>query len=191
MLVVVGLGNFGKEYESTFHNVGFLTLDKVAEHFGKKINKKECSSELVVFNNSGEKIVLVKPLTYMNNSGEAVVSVMSKYDVSIDDMLVVVDDIDTPKGQIRIKQRGSSGSHNGLKSIIAHTGSSDFKRVKIGIGPRPEKWDLADYVLSKFGANDDVNMGIDKATDAVINYITERSLDSIMQKYNGKVSDVG
>ena len=191
MLVVVGLGNFGKEYESTFHNVGFLTLDKVAKHFGKKVNKKECASDLGIFSRNGENIIFVKPLTYMNNSGEAVLSVMKKYNVSIEDVLVVVDDIDTPKGQIRIKQKGSSGSHNGLKSIIEHVGSSDFKRVKVGIGPRPEKMDLADYVLSRFRNEDEVNVGIDKAADAVIDYINERSIDSIMQKYNGKVSDVG
>ena len=183
--LVVGLGNIGKQYESTVHNMGFMVVDKVASKLGVSFKKKECDAEIAeVFKNS-EKIILAKPTTYMNNSGIAVKALAKKYKIAIEDIVVISDDIDLVPGRIRIREKGSAGTHNGLKSIIAELGDSNFKRIRIGVGkPTNEYMDLADFVLSKAKMTDELKMGIDKGADCVYDLVNGNTIDVVMQKYN-------
>jgi PTH1 family peptidyl-tRNA hydrolase len=146
MVIIVGLGNPEKKYDGTYHNVGFATIDALAKRFAISFDKQKFKAMVGEGVINGEKVLLAKPLTYMNLSGESVVLIKQKFaDARI---LVVVDDIDLPRGNIRYRQNGSAGTHNGLRSIVSHIGQ-DFERVKIGIG-RDISLDLADYVLSKY-----------------------------------------
>ena len=146
MVIVVGLGNPDAKYAGNYHNIGFETIDALAERFGISVDKKKFKALVGEGVINGEKVLLVKPQTYMNLSGESVVLLKEKFkDARI---IVVVDDIDLPKGNIRYREHGSAGTHNGLRSIVSYIGQ-DFERVKIGIG-RDISMDLADYVLSKF-----------------------------------------
>lgn len=144
MIIIFGLGNPGREYEKTYHNMGFLVIDKLSKELGISLNKKGLKSLYGDGKYEGEKVVLVKPQTYMNNSGESVVLFKNKFkDAKI---LVLVDDIDLPRGVVRFRERGSSGTHNGLRSIVSYIGQ-EFERIKLGIGR--DEGDLASYVLSK------------------------------------------
>ena len=146
MVVVVGLGNPDAKYEKTFHNVGFCVVDILAKKLGVKVDKKKFKALVGEGFHNGQNVLLVKPQTYMNLSGQCVVQIKDKFkDARI---LVVVDDVDLPRGQVRFRQHGSAGTHNGLRSIVAHIGQ-EFERVKVGIG-RDEGKDLADFVLSQF-----------------------------------------
>lgn len=144
MIIIFGLGNFGKEYEKTYHNMGFLAVDRLAKELSISISKKGLKSLYGEGKFENEKVILVKPQTYMNNSGECVCLFKKKFKDS--KILVFVDDIDLPRGTVRFRERGSGGTHNGLRSIVSYVGE-DFERIKIGIGRG--KRDLADYVLSK------------------------------------------
>lgn len=145
MVIIVGLGNFGKNYENTYHNLGFMAVDKFASEEGLVFNKQKFKADICEGVVDGEKVLLAKPLTYMNNSGESVALLKKMYkDARI---IVVVDDIDLPAGTVRYRQHGSSGTHNGLRSIVAYIGE-EFERIKIGTG-RDLNLDLADFVLSK------------------------------------------
>lgn len=152
MKIIVGLGNPGKEYEGTYHNIGFRFIDTLAKKLGVEVNKKQCKSligEIKIQTQNGlEKIVLVKPLTYMNLSGEAVVSIKNKYKVDTADIYIISDDIDLPVGKVRYREKGSAGTHNGLRNIIQLLGDENFKRIRVGINTN-SNIDLADYVLSK------------------------------------------
>ena len=162
MTIVVGLGNPDAKYEKTYHNVGFCVVDIVAEKLGIKINKSKFKALVGEGMKDGEKVLLVKPQTYMNLSGECVVLLKEKYkDARI---LVVVDDIDLPKGDIRYREHGSAGTHNGLRSIVSYIGQ-EFERIKVGIG-RDISMDLADYVLSKFDEKEFLPI-LEKAADEV------------------------
>lgn len=166
MIIVVGLGNPEKKYEGTYHNVGFEVIDRVAERLGVSIDKPKFKGLVGETTLDGEKVVLLKPLTYMNLSGESVVLAKNKNkDARI---LVIVDDIDLPKGNIRYRERGSAGTHNGLRSIVSYIGE-DFQRVKVGIG-RDISMDLADYVLSKFDKETFAPI-LDKAAQEVLDRI--------------------
>lgn len=166
MIIVVGLGNPEKKYEGTYHNVGFEVIDRVAERLGVSIDKPKFKGLVGETTLDGEKVVLLKPLTYMNLSGESIVLAKNKNkDARI---LVIVDDIDLPKGNIRYRERGSAGTHNGLRSIVSYIGE-DFQRVKVGIG-RDISMDLADYVLSKFDKETFAPI-LDKAAQEVIDRI--------------------
>jgi len=182
--LVVGLGNIGKEYEKTVHNMGFIVVDNVASKLNVKFKKKECQAEIAEAYISGEKVILAKPTTYMNNSGIAVKGLAKKYNISPEDIIVVSDDIDLVPGKIRLRLSGSAGTHNGLKSIIAELGSKDFKRVRIGVGRAPEYMDLADFVLSKAVMSDEQKLGIDKGVNAVYDLITGITFENTSQKYN-------
>ena len=147
--IIAGLGNPGREYEATRHNVGFLAVDYIAAAYGVRIDRAKFHA-LVGEGRIGEKRVLfMKPETYMNNSGEAVADAARFYGIAPENVLVFCDDISFEPGRIRIRRAGSHGGHNGLRSIVAHLGSSDFPRVKIGVGQKPLGWDLADWVLSR------------------------------------------
>ena len=166
MVIIVGLGNFGKNYENTYHNIGFMTVDKLAKKIGTNFNKEKYKAQIAEGIIEGEKVLLAKPLTYMNNSGECVVLLKKQYkDARI---IVVVDDIDLPAGVIRYRQNGSSGTHNGLRSIVSFIGQ-EFERVRVGIG-RDERLDLADFVLSKIKDS----QLFDKATDEACEVIIEK-----------------
>ena len=149
MKLIVGLGNPDKCYEKTFHNVGFIAIEKLAEKLGVGFTKKMCDGIVAEARVNGEKVFLLKPLTYMNLSGIAVDKMMRKFKIDIKDVFVFVDDIDLPLGKIRYRESGSAGTHNGLKSIVNETDSMDFKRIKIGIGRDERFKDLADFVLSR------------------------------------------
>lgn len=149
MNIVVGLGNPDSKYENTYHNIGFAVVDALAKKLGLVFDKKKFKALVAEGNFNGEKLLIVKPQTYMNLSGESLVMLKEKFKDAR--FLVVVDDIDLPKGNIRYRERGSAGTHNGLRSIVSYIGQ-DFERLKIGIG-RDISMDLADYVLSNYDKN--------------------------------------
>lgn len=168
MVIVVGLGNIGPAYVNTFHNLGFVVADKLANKLNIDFTKEKFKSCLGEGFYNGEKVLIAKPLTYMNNSGEAVALLKKKYkDAKI---IVAVDDIDLDKGKVRYRERGSSGTHNGLRSIVSFIGE-EFQRVKVGCG-RDKSKDLADYVLSKIKPED--RQIFDDATNKAVEMILER-----------------
>ena len=148
MYIIAGLGNPGKDYTFTFHNCGFMTLEVLAQRNNIKIDKLKWKGEYGKGTIAGQECILLRPHTYMNLSGQSVAEVMSFFKIPLDHLVVVYDDIDIERGKIRVRSSGSAGTHNGMKSIIYSLNSQDFARVRIGCGPVPEKWDLADFVLS-------------------------------------------
>ena len=188
MFVIVGLGNPGKKYETTRHNAGFLAMDALAEKYGIRIEEKKhkalCGSGVI----EGVKVLLVKPQTFMNLSGESVRSVMDFYKIDPEEeMLVIYDDISLAPGNIRIRKKGSAGGHNGIKSLIAHTGTQNFMRIKVGVGEKPNGWDLADYVLGHF-SQDDMNQLKDVMPDIIGASVLmmQGNVDKAMNDYNAK-----
>lgn len=151
MYMIAGLGNPTRQYEKTRHNIGFDTIDKIADAFHISMRdaklKSICGSGVI----AGQKVLLLKPQTFMNNSGEAIRAALHFYKLDPEtQMLVIYDDISLEPGNLRIRLKGSAGGHNGIKSIIAHAGTQQFARMKIGVGHKPDGWDLADYVLGRF-----------------------------------------
>lgn len=180
MKMIVGLGNPGKQYERTRHNSGFMAIDKVAEKLNLNIDKKE----FVALTAKNNQVILVKPQTYMNNSGEAVSQIMKYYHIDINDLLIIYDDLDLKYGQLRLRLKGSSGGHNGIKSIINYIHSENFKRIRIGIEKNP-LIETADYVLGKVEKDKQqlLDDSIEKASQAAIEFITDE-FEKIMNKYN-------
>ena len=169
MVIVVGLGNIGLPYKNTFHNVGFFVADKLAEKIGTSFKKDKYKALLAEGRFNGESVVIAKPTTLMNNSGECVAMLKKKFkDARI---IVVVDDIDLKKGVIRYREKGSSGTHNGLRSIVCYIGE-EFERVRVGIDRDPSK-DLADYVLSNLTKEDHelIDPAVEKAVDMILEKI--------------------
>ena len=164
MKIVVGLGNVGEKYLKTRHNCGFLALDELTkqlENDGLEVNWKnetKLDAEIAKFDYHGEKVLLVKPTTFMNLSGEALSKIMNFYKENSKNLIVIYDDIDLPLGKIRVREKGSAGTHNGMKSIIQYLGSEDFNRIRIGIESRgelaPQEQDLANFVLGNFGKSE-------------------------------------
>lgn len=151
MYLVAGLGNPGRQYEMTRHNIGFHTIDYMADELGLKVKKLKFKALFGETQIGGEKVLLVKPQTYMNLSGESIRAACDFYKIDPEEELIVLyDDISLAPGQLRVRKKGSAGGHNGLKSIIAHLGTQSFLRIKIGVGEKPPGYDLADYVLSHF-----------------------------------------
>ncbi len=151
MFVIAGLGNPTRQYEKTRHNVGFDVVDALAEKYHINMNEIKYKSVCGKGSIAGQSVMLVKPQTYMNNSGEAVGMILNFYKLDpASQMIVMYDDISLEPGNIRIRLKGSAGGHNGIKSIISHAGTQEFARIKIGVGQKPEQWDLADHVLSRF-----------------------------------------
>ena len=185
MKLLVGLGNPGLRYQNTRHNVGFMVLDALAADWGIRIEKKQGSSLLGQCIFAGEKVLLLKPQTYMNRSGEAVLEALNYYREAIDDLLVIHDDLDLDAGRLRFKRDGGSGGHNGLKSITNFLNSSEYNRLKIGIG-RPHGFiKTEDYVLGVFSAEERklVTEALNKAVDGVKFWCTN-GIDETMNKYN-------
>ena len=185
MKIIAGLGNPGAEYAHTKHNVGFMLVDVLAEKLGAASWKEDFFSALTEVRIGGEKVFLVKPLTYMNNSGEALGPMLSYYKLDVDDLVVVHDDMDIPAGMVRIRRKGSSGGHKGIKSIIAHVGSEDFARVRIGIGRPPAGWTVIHHVLAPFSTEDapKIRAAIDYLLPAVESIVTD-GVDFAMNRYN-------
>lgn len=185
MYFIVGLGNPGLQYENTRHNVGFMTIDYLANKYDIDIRKSKFKSLYGQGEISGHKVMLIKPQTYMNNSGEAVRELINFYKFDIDKLIVIYDDIDIDFGTIRIRKKGSAGSHNGMKSIIYQIQDDQFPRIKVSIGKKPEKWDLANFVLSGF-SKEEVKILEDEIRLAVegIEIILEEDIDKAMNKCN-------
>jgi len=189
MYVIAGLGNPGKEYVGTRHNVGFDTIECLAQKYNVNLNKLKFNSVYGETNINGEKVMLVKPVTYMNRSGIAIAEILKFYKIPIDNLIIIYDDIDIPVGALRIRPNGSSGTHNGMKSIINQIQNDKFPRVRIGIGRNPDM-DLADYVLQRFNKDERVKVDeIIKLASEAAEEIILRSLDSSMQKFNIKTVD--
>ena len=186
MIVIAGLGNPGKKYENTRHNMGFLTIDRIAEKNDIKVNKIKHSALVGDGFISGHKVLLVKPQTYMNLSGESLREVMNYYNVDIEDLIVIYDDFDIETGSLRIRKKGSAGSHNGMKSVIYQLKDDGFPRVRVGIG-KSGSLDWKDFVLGKVGGaeSDAISQAISNAADAVECMISE-GIDIAMNKYNKK-----
>lgn len=165
MILIVGLGNPGKEYDNTYHNMGFKAIDELSVRNGFLLNKSKCKSEYFEGQILGQKVVVAKPQTYMNLSGEAVVELKNKF--KPDKIFILYDDIDLPLGSYRFRETGSAGTHNGMRNIVKLLGTQDIARIRIGIKPETEIYDLADYVLSKCkGENlEKVETAIDEAVD--------------------------
>lgn len=179
MKIIVGLGNPGKKYEATRHNAGFLVIDQVASRLGVTIDTKKFKSLISETFVSGEKIVLVKPQTFMNLSGEALREVINYYRVDVSDILIISDDKDLEVGKLRIRTKGSSGGQNGIKNIIHHLGTDEFLRCKVGIGSNP-LIPTVDYVMGKI----DDSTAIKLTADSVIDFINGMSPIELMNKYN-------
>ncbi len=188
MFVIVGLGNPGKKYENTRHNAGFRAIDAIADKYGISVKEKKhkalCGTGVI----EGQKVLLVKPETYMNLSGESVGEILNFYKLDPEtDMLVIFDDISLAPGNIRIRKKGSAGGHNGIKSLIAHTGTQGFMRIKVGVGEKPSGWDLADYVLGHFSEEDNAKLKEvmpDVVQAAVL--MMQGDVDKAMNDYNAK-----
>lgn len=188
MFVIVGLGNPDKKYEATRHNIGFDVIDAIAEKYNIDVRDKKHKALVGSGVIEGMKVLLVKPLTYMNLSGESVAEVMNFYKLDPEeDMLVIFDDISLAPGNIRIRKKGSAGGHNGIKNIIAMTGTQNFMRIKVGVGEKPAGWDLADHVLGRFDKEDRVKVddAIKDAVDAAV-LMMQGDVDKAMNEFNSK-----
>lgn len=187
MFLIAGLGNPGRQYEKTRHNMGFDTIDELIDRHripqGGIAHKAMYGKGMI----AGEKVLAVKPLTYMNLSGEAIREYVNYYKMNPEtELIVIYDDIDLEPGQIRIRKKGSAGGHNGIKSIIAQIGTQNFYRIKVGVGAKPKGWDLADYVLGRFSPEERelVDKAICDAADAV-EMILKDGIEAAMNHYNG------
>ncbi len=190
MKLIVGLGNPGKEYEKTRHNSGFMVMDLLAEKCGVSINTNKFNALTASARIEGQAVLLMKPLTYMNESGNAVIQAVNYYKIEPEDILVIHDDMDLPTGSLRIRKKGSSGGQKGMKSIIAHLGTEDFARIKIGVG-HSEKGNhkkVPDWVLSPVpkAEKDVFDFALKQAAEASYAWVYD-DMNLVMSKYNIKI----
>lgn len=191
MYLITGLGNPDKKYEHTRHNVGFDVIDELAEKYNISISEKKHKALLGKGVIEGQKVVLAKPQTYMNLSGESIVELVHYYKIDPEtEMIVIYDDISFAPGNLRIRQSGSAGGHNGIKNIIKCLGTQEFMRIKVGVGEKPKNWDLADFVLGHFSKEERENLedAIGRAMEAV-GYMINGDVAKAMNEYNKKVVD--
>ena len=187
MYLIVGLGNPGREYEHTRHNAGFDAIDVLAGKLGADVKEKKhkglCGKGMI----AGEKVILLKPQTFMNLSGESVRAAADFYKIDAEHMIVLYDDIDLDVGKLRVRAKGSAGGHNGIKNIIAHMGTQEVPRVRIGVGAKPDRMDLADYVLGRFSQVERPVMedAFEEAAEAAI-AVVEDGIDAAMNRFNRK-----
>ena len=184
MFLIVGLGNPGIQYENTRHNIGFKVIDNIAKEYNIEINRQKFKGVYGEGFINGEKVILLKPTTYMNLSGESIREVVDFYKLTCEDIVVIYDDISLDVGRLRIREKGSAGGHNGIKSIIAHLGTDVFPRIKVGVG-QPNV-DLVNYVLGKFTDEEMevLSESIDASTNAV-SEIIKYDVNTAMNKFNG------
>lgn len=188
MYLIAGLGNPTRQYEHTRHNVGFDVIDALAEKYHISINEKKHKALLGKGVINGQKVILAKPQTYMNLSGESIAELLNYYKMDPEEeMIVIYDDISLAPGNLRIRKKGSAGGHNGIKNIIAMTGTQNFLRIKVGVGEKPKGWDLADYVLGHFDAADraELEEAIGHAVAATELMISGET-DAAMNQFNSK-----
>ncbi|HHY04735.1 MAG TPA: aminoacyl-tRNA hydrolase [Thermoanaerobacterales bacterium] len=186
MYLICGLGNPGKKYEETRHNVGFMAIDIISQKLGTTINKVKFKGLIGDANYNGKKILLLKPQTYMNLSGQSVVDVVNFYKIPLEKILLIYDDMDLPEGKIRVRPRGGSGGHKGMESVIYHLSSEEFCRIRIGIGKPEEKHDTVGHVLGKIDNLDEqkkILPAIKAASEAALTII-EYDVETAMNKYN-------
>ena len=187
MYLIAGLGNPTKEYDKTRHNVGFSVIDVLADRYRIDISEKKhkalCGRGVI----EGQKVLLLKPQTFMNLSGESIRAAADYYKIEPEEMIVIYDDISLEPGQLRIRPKGSAGGHNGIKNIIAHLGTQVFKRVKVGVGEKPKGYDLADYVLSRFPKDERVLMeeAFERAGEAAVCMMND-TMEHAMNQFNKK-----
>lgn len=184
--IIAGLGNPGLKYDNTRHNVGFETLDVISRQSGIKINKLKHKALLGEGTIGDKKVLLVKPQTFMNLSGESIREIIDWYKLPPGNIIIIYDDVDLSTGRIRIRPGGSSGTHNGMKSVIYQIQSDEFPRIRIGIGKPPDGWDIADYVLGRFSTEEReiVSVSVLKAADAAVDILTA-GVEHAMNRYNG------
>ena len=184
MKLIVGLGNPGKEYENTRHNAGFKFIDKFAKENNLDFNKEKFDGLYTEFNYKGEKIILLKPQKYMNLSGEVVIKFKDFYKINLEDILIICDDLDIELGKLKLKYKGSSGGHNGLKNIENHLHTKEYKRIKIGISNNKDK-DRINYVIGKMPKDElDILEKVTDNADKILKDYLELSFDNLMNKYN-------
>ncbi|MFZ1933334.1 MAG: aminoacyl-tRNA hydrolase [Thermoguttaceae bacterium] len=185
MKLVVGLGNPGRRYEETRHNVGYMVLAELARRHGAPPVKTRFRGEVVEAELGGQKALLLSPITFMNRSGTSVQEAVSFYKLQIEDLLVLCDDLNLPVGKLRVRSRGSSGGQKGLDDIIARLGTEEFSRLRVGIGAAPAGWEWANYVLSKFSPDElpDIRAAVESAADAVVVWARE-GIEVCMNQYN-------
>lgn len=187
MKLIVGLGNPGKDYAGTRHNVGFGVITRISDEYqiplGSREHKAVCGKGMI----GSEKVILAQPQTFMNLSGESVRSLADYYKIGCEDIIVAYDDVSMEVGQLRVRARGSAGGHNGIKNIIAHLGTNEFPRVKVGVGAKPEGGDLVRHVLGRFSREDEKEIGevLDLAVKAVETIVSD-GVDEAMNRYNAK-----
>ncbi|MBQ6401875.1 MAG: aminoacyl-tRNA hydrolase [Firmicutes bacterium] len=186
MFVIAGLGNPGKQYEKTRHNMGFLALDVLADRERIPVSRQKHHALIGDGKIGGERVMLVKPQTYMNDSGQALGEILRYYQLPPENLIVICDDMDLPAGAIRIRKKGGAGTHNGMKSVILHVGSEGFPRIRVGIGKsRPEDW--KDFVLNRIGSEDeDRLMEAAKTAAEAAEAIVRFGIDIAMNRYNRK-----
>lgn len=186
MKMIIGLGNPGKAYEDTRHNIGFRVVDRLASDWGAPLTQSKFKGMYSIVHRPEGKVMLVKPLTYMNLSGECIGPLMDYYNVDIEDIVVIYDDLDLPTGQLRLRQKGSAGGHNGIKSLIQHLGTQQFNRMRIGISRPPTGMKVPDYVLARFREEEkpDVAEAVEKSAQACNYWLTKPFLE-VMNEYNG------
>ncbi len=188
MFIIVGLGNPEKKYFSTRHNVGFDVIDALSDKYNIGLTETKFKAAYGKGRIGSERVILVKPLTYMNLSGEAVAPICNYFKADPKERLIVIsDDVELDVGNMRIRPKGSAGGHNGLKNIIALLGTDEFTRVRVGVGKKPKQWDMVDWVLGHFEGEDAVTIkeSVERATEAVAEII-ENGTDSAMNRFNGK-----
>ncbi|AGR41671.1 aminoacyl-tRNA hydrolase [Spiroplasma taiwanense] len=185
-ILIVGLGNPGKEYSYTRHNAGFIAIDKLLEKYGFQKKIDDFKAHIFFSNINNEKVLFVKPQTYMNLSGESIIAIMNYYKINIKDFLVIYDDKDLKLAELRFKEKGSAGGHNGIKNIIQHFKTENFNRLKIGIGIPPYNFKIVDWVLSKMSETEIacIEEKINKISLFIKEFIVDKNLLKIMNKYN-------
>ena len=190
MKCIVGLGNIGKRFELTRHNIGFEVIDYILKKHNFSLDKQQFKGAYTIERLNGDKVLFIEPMTMMNLSGEAVGPLMDYYNVEVEDLIVLYDDLDLSQGQIRLRQKGSAGGHNGMKSIIKHLGTDQFKRIRIGVGRPTNGMSVPDYVLQKFSKEEMITMDkvIEHSAHAVEAFIESSRFDHVMNQYNGEVN---
>lgn len=186
--IIIGLGNPGSKYQHTRHNVGFDVIEVISQKLSIPVKRSRCQGLVGEGSYKGTRIILCQPQTFMNDSGRCVTQLLQWYKVSANQIIIIYDDIDLPQGKLRIRKNGSAGTHNGMRSIIQYIGTQDFPRIRVGVGAKPEGWDLADWVLSHYKNADERETAFQafkQAADCALE-IVDSGIDQAMQQFNQK-----